>query len=69
MGRGLQAKQMKVIDVTVWLCYKYNEEKRRPFREVRAAEPGKFGEFAAIYSTRLELDAGSIKFLDICYFC
>ncbi len=34
-GLGLQAKQIKVIDV--WLCYRYNEEKRRPSSENQTA--------------------------------
>ena len=65
LGQGTSAETKKLIDV--WLCYTINPQKRRPYRAVRAAEPGNIGDCAAIYSARVERDEASLKFLDICF--
>jgi hypothetical protein len=65
-GRGQSAVVKKMI--AVWLVYKCNPEKADIYyRSVRAAESGKVGEFAAIYSGRVERESTNIIFLDICY--
>jgi hypothetical protein len=57
---GRESKKL----INVWLCYTFNQEKKRPYRAVRAAEPGNAGDLAAIYRARLEQDPASLKFLD-----
>jgi hypothetical protein len=63
MGSGWVGRQKKLIDV--WLVYTHNPEKKRFYRSVQAAEPGKPGDIAAVYISRLEGDAASLAFLDV----
>ena len=66
LGRGSSAAKKRLI--AVWLVYTRNPEKSYlPYRSVRAAESGKTGELAALYSERLGRDSTMLTFLDVCY--
>jgi hypothetical protein len=65
-GRGSSAVSKRLI--SVWLVYTSNPAKGNlPYRSVRAAEPGKTGDLAALYDERLNRDPTMTNFLDVCY--
>ena len=65
-GRGSLAEKKRLI--SVWLVYTRNPEKSYlPYRSVRAAEPGKTGDLAALYSERLVRDSTMLASLDVCF--
>jgi hypothetical protein len=66
-GKELSWSKGHKKQIAVWLCIELKHETNRYYRSVRAAERGFKGEFGAVYSARVERDAGSLKFMDTRY--
>ena len=54
--------------IATWLVITWNEDKKRYYRSVLAAERGAAGDLGAIYDTRIEPNEALATHLDVCYF-